>query len=93
MQVEPPDAPEPPDRRISWSIYVLVMAGFCLIGGGLAPLELFPALFGGAWFCIMLVSGAVMALVVNLVRPRYEGTAGRWRSLYDFLLKQMSPPD
>jgi hypothetical protein len=41
----------------------------------------------------MLVSGAVMALVVNLVRPRYERTAGRWRSLYDFLLKQMSPPD
>jgi hypothetical protein len=30
---------------------------------------------------------------VNLVRPNYEKSAGRWRSFYDFLLKQLPPPD
>ncbi len=93
MQVEHPDEPEPADRRISWSVYVLVMAGFCLIGGALAPLEPFPVLSGGALFLLALVSGAAAALVINLVRPRYERAAGRWRTFYDFLLRQMSPPD
>jgi hypothetical protein len=28
---------------------------------------------------------------VNLVRPRYA--TGRWRAFYDFLLRQLPPPD
>jgi len=91
MHVEHPDTPEGPDPRISWSICVLVMAGFCLICGALAPSGLF--LSGGAWFFIALVLGGATALIVNRVRPRYERTVGRWRSFYDFLLKQMPPPD
>ena len=90
---EHPDKPEPPDRRISWSIYLLVTSGFCVICAGLAPMGLFFVLSGGAGFWIALLLGVATGLVVNLVRPRYERTAGRWRSFYDFLLKQLPPPD
>ena len=93
MHVEHPDTPEPQNRRVGWSIYVLAMAVSCLICGGFAPWGLFPALSGGAWFWIAGVLGGATALVVNLVRPRYERAVGKWRSFYDFLLKQMPPPD
>lgn len=93
MRAEQPDTPEPPDRRISWSIYLLVTAGFAVIFGGLAPMGLFPVLSGGAGFWVALFLGGATGLVVNLVRPRYERTAGKWRAFYDFLLKQVPPPD
>jgi hypothetical protein len=93
MRAEQPDTPEPPDRRISWSIYLLVTAGFGVILGGLAPWGVLPVLFGGAWFWVALLLGGAGGRVVNLVHPRYERTAGRWRAFYDFLLKQLPPPD
>jgi hypothetical protein len=93
MPVEQPETPEDPDRRINWSIYLLVTAGFVVIFGGLAPMGVFPILSGGVGFWIALLLGGATGLVVNLVRPRYERTAGRWRSFYDFLLEQLPPPD
>ena len=93
MNFKHPNAPDHPDRRITWSIYMLVVGGFCLIFGGFAPSGLLPFLSGGAWFWISVVLGGAIALIVNLLRPRYERTHGRWRSFYDFLLNQMAPPD
>ncbi len=93
MNDELPDKPEPPDRRINWSIWMLVTASFALLGGGLAPLRLWPSVPGKAWFWVALALGAVTSVVVNLARPRYESSSGKWRSFYDFLLRQMPPPD
>ena len=93
MSVESPDVPEPPNGRISWSIYALALATSFLICGTLAPFKRFPFLSGGNWFWIALILGGVTALLVNFVRPRYESTVGRWRASYDFLLRQLPPPD
>ncbi len=93
MSKRVPDEPEPPDKRINWSIWVLVTAGFALVGGLAAPLRLWPAIPGKAWFWIALASGGAIGLVVNLARPNYESSTGKWRSFYDFLLRQMPPPD
>jgi hypothetical protein len=93
MSVKHPDTPEPPNSRISWSIYVLILACFCLIGGLLAPFGLFHFLSGRACFWVALGFGCVTALVVNLLRPRYDSATGRWRVIYDYLLKQLPPPD
>jgi hypothetical protein len=93
MGTEHPEIPESPDGRISWSVYVLTLAVSCLVCGVLVPFGILPFLAGGAWFWVALVFGGVTALVLNLARPRYEGTSGRWRKVYDFLLKQMPPPD
>jgi hypothetical protein len=82
-----------PESRISWSIYLMAAVGFCVIWLVLEPWGFFPALPGGALFWVALVFGVVTGFVVNLVRPRYACTAGRWRSFYDFLLKQLPPPD
>jgi hypothetical protein len=76
-----------------WSIYLLTTVGFGLICGAVALWRLFPVLSGGAWFLIAIVLGGLTALIANMVRPRYEGTAGRWRSFYNFLLRQVSPLD
>ncbi len=91
MKPEDQEAPEPPDSRINWTVYTLVLAAFCLLGGMLAPLRVLPWLSGKAWFGVAVLAGAVVALLVNVSRPRYE--TGRWRSFYDFLLRQMPPPD
>jgi hypothetical protein len=87
------EIPEPPNYRIGWSIYVLSLAVSCFICGGLAPVNLFPFLAGGMWFWVAIGFGCVFAFVVNLFRPRYEATTGRWRAFYNFLLKQLPPPD
>jgi hypothetical protein len=93
MSKRAPEESEPPDKRINWSIWVLVTAGFALVGGLAAPLRLWPAIPGKAWFWIALVSGGAIGLVVNLARPNYESSTGKWRSFYDFLLRQMPPPN
>ena len=85
--------PESPDRRINWSVLVLFTVPFVFIAGALAPLSLVPALAGGRWFWIALILGGVTALIFNLSRPKYESAKGKWRSFYDFLLRQMPPPD
>ena len=92
MPSEPSDSPEPPDRRINWSIYVLVGATTCLVTGGAAPALHLPGR-GSLWFGLAVFLGAVIGFVVNRLRPRYDKTVGRWRSFYDFLLRQMPPPD
>src|SRR5262245_29558586 len=33
---------------------------------------------------VAIALGCVLAVVVNLLRPRYETTTGRWRAFYDF---------
>jgi len=87
MSLERPDIPERPDRRISWSVFMAIGAVFALAGGAAAPF-IGPLSFGLA-ICLAAVTG----FVVNRVRPHYDIAVGRWRSLYDFLLKQMPPPD
>jgi len=37
--------------------------------------------------------GCVLAVVVNLLGPRYETTIGRWKTFYNLLLRQLPPPD
>ena len=91
MPVDHPDPPEPPDRKINWSVYFLTGAAFCLVGGGLAPFVHLPG--RGTWFCVALFLGAVTGFVLNLVRPHYDKAVGRWRSFYDLLLRQVPPPD
>jgi hypothetical protein len=93
MSAKHPDAPEPPNDRISWSIYALALAVSGLLCGTLASVGVLPFLAGGTWFWVALVCGGATALVANLVQPRYENTVGWWRVFYDFLLRQMPPPD
>jgi hypothetical protein len=42
---------------------------------------------------VAIALGCVLAVVVNLLRPRYETTTGRWKTFYNFLLRQLPPPD
>lgn len=93
MSLQHHDTPGSPEGPIGWSIYVLALATSGLICGGLAPMELLPALSGGAWFSAALVLSTTTALMVNFVRPRYGDQKGRWRAFYDFLLRQLPPPD
>lgn len=87
------EPPEPTNRRVGWSIYGASMLAACLVCAGLAPWGLIPVLSGGAWFGVAIALGAATALALNLLRPRYENAVGKWRSFYDFLLRQMPPPD
>jgi hypothetical protein len=93
MRDEEPEHPEAPDRRINWSIYVIVMGSSCLLGGLLAPMRILPVMSGGWGFALAVALGVVVGAVVNCARPRYGSSKGRLRSFYDFLLRQMSPPD
>lgn len=78
---------EHPDRKIRWSVYTAVLAAFGLVGGFAAPL------LGPFAFVAAILFGALTALLLNFVRPPYDGAVGGWKSLYEFLLKQMPPPD
>ena len=93
MDAKHPDLPEPPNRRVGWSIYMVSLAASCLVCVILAPFQLLPFLAGGMWFWVAIGFGCVLAVVVNLLRPRYETATGRWRAFYDYLLKQLPPPD
>ena len=93
MDAEDPGAPEPPDRRISWSIYLVATIPFCVVLAGLAVSRVLPVLSGGNGFWIALLLGGATGEVLNRVRPRYEKSARNWRAFYDFLLKQLPPPD
>ena len=93
MRTDHQDASEPPNRLVGWSIYGAAMIASCLICVALAPWGVFPVLSRRAWFWVAIVLGGAIALLVNLLRPRYENAVGKWRSFYDFLLKQMPPPD
>jgi hypothetical protein len=93
MSVKQPDIPEPPNSRLGWSIYFLSVAVSCFICGVLAPFHLVPFLAGGMWFWVAIAFGCLLAVVVNFFRPRYEAATGRWRAFYEFLLKQLPPPD
>jgi hypothetical protein len=85
--------PEPPNRRVGWSIYFHSLVFACLICGLLAPFRLVPFVSGKSWFFVAIGLGCVSAVVVNFLRPRYESATGRWRAFYDYLLKQLPPPD
>jgi hypothetical protein len=85
--------PEPLNSRVGWSFYFLSLVVACFICGLLAPFRLVPFVSGKNWFFVAIGFGCVLALVVNLFRPRYEATTGRWRAFYDFLLRQLPPPD
>jgi hypothetical protein len=88
---ENPDTPERSDRKISWSIFLALSVSFCAVGFVLQPWGLFPALPHGGLFWLSLGFGAAAGFILNLVRPRYS--TGRWRAFYDFLLRQLPPPD
>ena len=88
------DTSDPLDRQISWSIYMLAVVIFGLLGAGVATSDVLPIYsVGDAWFWTALALGGATALVINRTRPKYEKAGGRWRSFYDFLLRQMRPPD
>jgi len=42
---------------------------------------------------VAIALGCVLAVVVNLLGTRYETTTGRWKTFYNFLLRQLPPPD
>jgi predicted exporter len=86
-------ATESPNRRISWSITLLSSFLSCLIFGLFASSRLLAITSGLGVFLIAVISGVVLALVVNLLRPSYESCPQRWRAFYDFLLRQVPPPD
>lgn len=85
--------PEPANSRIGWSIYFLSVVVACFICGLLVPFRLVPFVSGKSCFFVAIGLGCVFAVAVNLFRPRYESATGRWRAFYDFLLKQLPPPD
>jgi hypothetical protein len=91
MHTKNSDTQEQPDSRISWSIYLIAAGSLCLIGLLLESWGLFPDLPHGGLFWVALVVGGITGFIVNLVRPRYA--TGRWRAFYDFLLRQLPPPD
>ena len=91
MRADNSETPEQPDRKISWSIYLALSVSFCAICFVLQPWGLFPVLPGGGLYWLSLGFGAAAGFIVNLVRPRYA--TGRWRAFYDFLLRQLPPPD
>ncbi len=91
MPTEAPESPEPPDRRINWSIYILTLIVAGLVGGGVAPILHLPG--HAIWFLAAAFLGVAAGFVVNRLRPGYDQAAGWWKSFYDFLLKQMPPPD
>jgi len=91
MRTENPDKKEQPDSRISWSIYLLAAVSLIVIGLALGSFGLFPALPHGGLFWLSLGFGAAAGFILNLIRPRYS--TGRWRAFYDFLLRQLPPPD
>jgi hypothetical protein len=84
---------ETPDHRINWSIYVLVLAPSALIGGLLAPANFMPMIPAHIWPWFVLGFGCFIAFILNILRPRYQETTGRWRKFYDFLLRQLPPSD
>ncbi len=86
------DDAESPNRRISWSITILAMFPLCLTFGLLAP-RLLPLTSTLGIFLITVISGLLAALVVNLLRRPYETCPHHWRVFYDFLLRQLPPPD
>ena len=93
MKVNYPNTMDAPDARIRWSLTVLTMACVCPAFGVVAVLGVFPVLSGGGWFWIGLLFGGATASVLDRVRPPCETATGRWKSSYQFLLKQMPPPD
>ena len=86
------DGAESPNRRLSRPITLLVMFPSCLVFGLLAS-RLLPLASTLSIFFVAVVSGRVASYVVNLVRPPYETCPHHWRAFYDFLLRQLSPPD
>jgi hypothetical protein len=83
---------EPPNRRISWSITLLAMFPSFLVFGLLAP-RLLLITSGLGIFLIAFIFGTIGGLVVNSLRPPYQSCSHRWRRFYDFLLRQLPPPD
>ena len=85
--------PEPPNKRVGWSIYfasVVVSSIFC---GLLAPFRVFPLISGRSWFFLAIGLGCALAITLNLLRPHYDRAGARWGAFYDYLLRQLTPPD
>lgn len=81
-----------PDRRINLSITLISSLLSCLILRLFAS-RLLAITSALGIFLIAAIAGVVIALVVNLLRPPYESCSKRWRPFYDFLLRQLPPPD
>jgi hypothetical protein len=88
-----PKDQDPPNSRVGWSIYLLSNVVACIICGPLAVSRFAPFLSGKSWFFVAIGFGCVFAAIFNSLRPHYEAATGRWRAFYDFLLKQLPPPD
>ena len=92
MRADDSETSKPSDRRLSWSICLVAALGFLVVYLMLDAWEFFPAMaIDGFW--ISLGFGGLTGLVVNLLRPRYASTSGRWRAFYNFMLRQLPPPD
>ena len=81
------------NQRVGWSICVLAMACSGLMFGLLGPsgilhLDSVLAISG-----VAVAFGAMLALVVNKLRPTYDHANSRWKVFYDLLLRQVPPPD
>lgn len=81
----------PPDKRIIWALFTLITALLCFATGGIVPI-LFSGL-GAIPFWVALMLGVSISFVINCLRPNYSEAGRFWKSICEFLLKQMSPPD
>jgi len=82
-----------PYKKLNWSIFTLLCAAFGLLAGVLAPMKIHKLDLGKNWFWVALGAALITALIINLLRPKYKAAHGFWKPFYEFLLKQMPPPD
>jgi hypothetical protein len=88
--MENPASQETANSRLNWSV-VYVSAPVIGIVGAALVMHKPPIIASKTILLLVVVSvGIFVSVLINLLRPRYERSAGRTRRIYDFLLQ--SPP-
>jgi hypothetical protein len=81
------------NSRLNWSV-VYVSAPLIGIGGTILVMHRPPIIASKTILFLVVVGvGIFVTALANLLRPRYEHSAGRTRPIYDLLLRHFPPPD
>jgi hypothetical protein len=84
---------ETANSRLNWSV-VCLSAPVIGIAGAILVVHKPPIIESKRMLLLAIFFvGIFVAVVGNLLRPRYEFSTGRTRRVYDFLLQQFPPPD